>query len=83
MSAASNKLGGVLSMNYAKAIKVLQPSRAEMARRHAPSLAAHREAQESVRRDIEAGHDVRALYDAERGAAERHRAVVLLGILRR
>jgi hypothetical protein len=72
-----------LSAIYADAVKVLQPSRAEMERREAPFRLAYAEARVSVINDLLSGANVRDLYDAEKGAIERNRAVVLLGVLRR
>lgn len=75
---------------YRKAIRAVQPPRAEMARRHAPYLARMRAAQEAIRQELANGADAAALYAAE--CARRRdgspdydadRATVLLGVLRR
>jgi hypothetical protein len=74
---------------HRRATRALAPSRAEMARRHAPSLARDRLARSEVREAIDAGSDPDTLYRGgwcDRGDGEdmrRARSAVLLGVLRR
>jgi hypothetical protein len=76
-------------MSYAKAIRILSPSRAEMARRHAPYKAQMKAARDAVRAELASGADAESLYRAEcakRAAGDSghdgDRAAVLLGVLR-
>lgn len=74
---------------YHQSVRILQPSRAEMKRRHAPFIAADNAARAEVLAELQAGADAKALYDiecAKRRAdpeAPRFRSVALLGVLRR
>ena len=68
---------------YRKAVRSIQPSRAEMARRHAPAIEADKAARLSVLADIEAGKDAQTLYREASAAGDRFRSVALLGFLRR
>jgi hypothetical protein len=71
---------------YRQALRSVQPSRAEMARRHAPGIERDRIAREAVKADLLAGASPQALYDAEcaKGEAkDKSRCVVLVGVLRR
>jgi hypothetical protein len=75
-------------MRYAKAIRILSPSRAEMARRHAPYEARMKAARDAVRAELASGADAESLYRAEcakRAAGDSghdgDRAAVLLGVL--
>jgi hypothetical protein len=71
---------------YRQAQRKLQPSSAEMAKRHALAIEQDRLARDSVKADILAGRSPQDLYDAEcakGGAKDKSRCVALIGVLRR
>lgn len=75
-----------MTRQYRRAIASMQPSRAEMQRRHAPYLARMESARASVKAEILAGADPATLYRdecAKGEARDNDKCTILIGVLRR